>query len=115
MRALKTTIYQRMELDMTTLQEITKVFSENNTLVEGKTVKLDFGSAGVILLDGIAMAVSNEDKPANATITVSLEDFMAITQGSLDGMAAFTLGRLKVAGDMGAAMKFQSLSAAIRR
>lgn len=100
---------------MTVLQEITKVFVENKTLVEGKTVKLDFGPDGVIFLDGVGGAITNEDQPANATIKVSIDDFVAMSQGRLNGMAAFAQGRLKVAGDMGAAMKFQSLSAAIRR
>ncbi len=37
----------------------------------------------------------------NVTTTVSAKDWIAITLGKLDGMAAFTSGRLKVEGDMG--------------
>ena len=37
----------------------------------------------------------------NVTTTVSAKDWIAITLGKLDGMTAFTSGRLKVEGDMG--------------
>jgi long-chain acyl-CoA synthetase len=38
---------------------------------------------------------------ANVTTTVSAKDWIAITLGTLDGMTAFTSGRLKVEGDLG--------------
>ena len=45
------------------------------------------------------------------TMTVSMEaaDYVELTSGTLDGMTAFMTGRLKIAGDMGLAMKMQSL------
>jgi long-chain acyl-CoA synthetase len=41
----------------------------------------------------------------NVTTTVSAKDWIAITLGKLDGMTAFTSGRLKVEGDMGLLVK----------
>ncbi|MFH1434702.1 MAG: AMP-binding protein [Pseudomonadota bacterium] len=41
----------------------------------------------------------------NVTSTASAKDFIDITLGKLDGMAAFTSGRLKVEGDMSLMMK----------
>ncbi len=45
------------------------------------------------------------------TMTVSMEaaDYVELTSGALDGMTAFMSGRLRIAGDMGLAMKMQNL------
>ncbi len=72
------------------------------------TLKFDFGEPGSVLIDGRARpnAVSLGDgKTADCTIHVSLENFEQMVEGKLDGMTAFMQGKLKVAGDMGLAMK----------
>jgi putative sterol carrier protein len=79
-----------------------------------KSVKFDFGSIGKLFIDGAAGQASNEDKPADATVTVSFDDFLKLAQGALDPTMAFMQGKLKVAGDMGVAMKLQSLFANLR-
>lgn len=43
------------------------------------------------------------------TVTISAGDFVAMTQGKLNPTAAFMSGKLKIKGDMGLAMKLQSL------
>jgi putative sterol carrier protein len=48
------------------------------------------------------------EKP-DVTFTISDKDWIAITEGKLDGMNAFMTGKLKVAGDMMLAMKLQNL------
>jgi putative sterol carrier protein len=75
------------------------------------TVKFDFGDEGVLYVDGESTpnAVSNEDKEAQCTIKVSLDDFIAMGKGELDAMTAFMMGKLKVSGDMGVAMKLQKV------
>src|SRR5262245_19552949 len=77
-------------------------------------VKFDFGSIGKLLIDGVAGKASNEDGAADATITVDFEDFKQLAAGKLDPMMAFMSGKLKVAGDMSAAMKLQQLFAKLR-
>lgn len=77
-------------------------------------VKFDFGSTGKLFIDGAAGKVTNEDGAADATITVDFEDFKALSQGALDPMMAFMSGKLKVAGDMGVAMKLQQLFSKLR-
>ena len=50
--------------------------------------------------------------PADApgvTISMAADDFVALTEGKLDGTMAFMSGKLKVKGDMGLAMKLQTL------
>jgi putative sterol carrier protein len=75
------------------------------------TIKFDFGDEGVLYLDGESTpnSVSNEDKEAQCTIKVSLADFIAMGKGELDAMTAFMMGKLKVSGDMGVAMKLQKV------
>jgi putative sterol carrier protein len=74
-------------------------------------LKFDLGDDGVILLDGTSTpnTVSNEDKDAECTVGVSLADLQAMIAGDLDPMAAFSLGKLRIDGDMGVAMKLGSL------
>ena len=73
----------------------------------GKTVKIDLGDVGKIFIDGASApnTVTNEDKPADTTVTVSWDDFIAMSEGKLDGMMAFMQGKLKIAGDMMIAQK----------
>ena len=58
--------------------------------------------------DAPVVAEGTHDNP-NVTITVSAEDFVAIKTGELNGQMAFMQGKLKIAGDMGLAMKLQKL------
>ena len=80
----------------------------------GKTVKLDFGDQGAILLDGQNSLVSENDGPADTTIKVSWDDWQAMAGGQLDGMTAFMQGKLKVEGDMSNAMQLQGVLAKLR-
>jgi len=77
----------------------------------GATVKFDFGADGVIYVDGTAIpnTVTNENKDAECTIAIKLEDFIAMTTGDLDPTTAFMMGKLKVDGSMGIAMKLQGV------
>jgi uncharacterized damage-inducible protein DinB/putative sterol carrier protein len=70
----------------------------------GKTLKFDLKGEGFVFIDG--GMVSNEDKPADLTLTISIDDLRAIGQGRLSTMAAVMRGRLK-ASDMGLALGLQ--------
>ncbi|KSB90404.1 sterol-binding protein [Caulobacter vibrioides] len=97
---------------MATLQEITDkiktAVGDDSGL--GKSLKFDLKGEGVILIDG--GSVTNEDGPADLTMTLSKEDFLAIGAGSLDPTMAVMTGKLKLS-DMGAAMALQSKMAAL--
>ena len=74
----------------------------------GGTLKFDFGDAGSVLVDGKSSPNSVSDgagKTADTTISVTLADFEKMVKGELDGTSAFMQGKLRVAGDMGLAMK----------
>ncbi len=73
------------------------------------TVKFDFGDDGLIFVDGNENTVSNDDGDADCTIKMSLENFEKMSSGDLDPTTAFMMGKLKVSGDMGVAMKLSSV------
>jgi putative sterol carrier protein len=53
--------------------------------------------------------VSQDDKEADATITTTIETLTKLTKGELNPMMAVMGGKIKIKGDMGLAMKLQSL------
>lgn len=94
------------------LQEITA------KMKEGASKKSAFGNSvkfatdqGVVHIDGnqTPPEVTNDDKPADCTIKMDFSDFSDLIGGKLDGMTAFMTGKLKIEGDMGVAMKLQSI------
>ncbi len=77
----------------------------------GATVKFDCGADGVVFVDGAASpaTVSTTDAPADCTITCTLDTLEGLVAGDLDPTAAFMMGKIKVAGDMGVAMRLSSV------
>ena len=72
------------------------------------TLKFDFGEQGSVFVDGRSepnTVGDGADKSADCTISVTLETFAKMVKGELDGTSAFMQGKLRVAGDMGLAMK----------
>ncbi len=76
----------------------------------GKTLKFDFGGEQVYI-DGTQKAnqVTGSNDEADCTVKVSKEDFMKLVSGKLNPMGAVMSGQVKIEGDMGVAMKLQSL------
>jgi putative sterol carrier protein len=97
-----------------TKSEMAARLNDANAFVAGKRVKLDFGDEGVVMLDGAAQNVTEEDGAADTTIKVAWADWEAMSEGKLDGMTAFMQGKLKVEGDMSNAMQLQGVLAKLR-
>ncbi|WGM40115.1 SCP2 sterol-binding domain-containing protein [Caulobacter sp. NIBR1757] len=91
---------------MSNLQEVTDrvraAVGDDSGL--GKTLKFDLKGDGFIHIDG--GTVTNEDAPADLTMTISLADLLEMGAGKLDATMAFMSGRLKLS-DMGLAMSLQ--------
>ncbi len=77
----------------------------------GATLKFHLGNDGVVLIDAtqVPNVVSNEDGAAQCTIKMKLSDLEDMLVGKLDPMAAFSLGKLQLEGDLGVAMKLGNL------
>ncbi len=75
------------------------------------TLKFDCGDDGVIFLDAtiVPNVVNNENNDAACTVKLSLADLNAMMAGDLDPMAAFSLGKLSLDGDMAVAMKLGNI------
>ncbi len=62
---------------------------------------------GAIMLDDGGARAGDED--ADVTMTADTDTFRSILDGSLNATSAFMTGRLKIDGDMGAAMRLGSV------
>ena len=73
------------------------------------TLKFDCGADGVAFIDAksVPNTVSNENKEADCTIAISLENLAALMSGELEPTTGFMMGKFKVSGDMSVAMKLQ--------
>ena len=92
-----------------TKTELAAKMNDVGAVLPGKTVKLDFGDQGTIMLDGNANAVTEDDGAADTIIKIAWDDWQSMADGQLDGMTAFMTGKLKVEGDMSNAMQLQSV------
>jgi putative sterol carrier protein len=62
-------------------------------------------------LTGDAVSVTEGDADADCVITTSEDTFTRIANGEQNATTAYMTGKLKIKGDMGAAMKLQKLFA----
>ena len=98
-----------------TKQELIERMQEGQAWIAGKRVKIDFGGdQGVVLLDGAAGQVSEENGDADTVIKVGWDDWQELAAGQIDGMTAFMMGKLKVEGDMSNAMQLQGVLAKLK-
>ena len=97
-----------------TKTELAAKMNDVGAVLPGKTVKLDFGDQGTIMLDGNANTVTEDDGAADTTIKINWDDWQAMADGQLDGMTAFMTGKLKVEGDMSNAMQLQGVLSKLR-
>ncbi len=77
------------------------------------TVLFDLGDDGKVLLDAtggeVKVTPNPTDEEAETTLALSVENMEKLIAGDLNPMVAFTMGRLKVFGSKGIALKLSSL------
>lgn len=76
----------------------------------GNSLKFDFGDEQ-LYIDGSGEKneVSTKNDEAACLVETSFDDFLAMTKGELNPMSAVMSGKVKIKGDMGVAMKLQTL------
>ena len=84
---------------------------ESKTAGMSNSYFFDIDGAGkwVVAVENGKVAVTEGEGDADTTITTSEENFLSITRGELNPTTAYMTGKLKIKGDMGAAMKLQKL------
>ena len=84
---------------------------ESKTAGMNNSYLFDIEGAGqwvVQVVDG-KVSVSEGTGEADTTIQATEENFLAISRGELNPTTAYMTGKLKIKGDMGAALKLQKL------
>ena len=69
----------------------------------------DGGSWNIVIANGDAAVSEGAAESPSITITMEAGNFINLLQGKLNGQMAFMTGKLKIKGDMGLAMKLQSV------
>ena len=67
------------------------------------------GKWTVTLAEEGAKLEEGETASPNMTLSMDTQDFVAMSNGELNAMAAFMQGKIKISGDMSLAMRLQSL------
>jgi putative sterol carrier protein len=97
---------------MSSLDEVVAALTEKLSAAKpfGKKIKFSLDGS-VVYLDGTTTppSVSTTDAPADATISASLDDFVKLMNKQLNPQMAFMSGKVKLQGDMMAAMSLQKI------
>ena len=77
----------------------------------GYRVAFDMGDDGIVAVDGTQNPPVLEEEAGEpaCTIRISVDNMEKLMTGGLNPMMAYTLGKLKIEGSMGVAMKVASL------
>ncbi|MGH7804134.1 MAG: SCP2 sterol-binding domain-containing protein [Candidatus Binatia bacterium] len=80
-----------------------------NSVIQYNLTGDDAAQYHAIIKDGTLEMKEGAHPSPSMTMTMAGKDFVALSTGKLNGQMAFMQGKLKIAGDMGLAMKMQTL------
>ena len=76
---------------------------------------LEGADGGTYLLDlKESLSITTGDGPAGCTVKMTTGDFVDLFEGRANGQALFFTGRLRVEGDMGLALRLQTLTSILK-
>jgi putative sterol carrier protein len=100
-------------------QKINEVLSADPSRTGGLQAVYQFNISGddagvyqIILNSDGAKAVEGDPELPNCTLEIDSNDFKDMLEGKLNGTAAFMSGKLRVNGDLGLAMRLESILSA---
>ena len=95
------------------LESIIETMQSKLSMAKGfdARIKFDFGDDGIVFIDATQdpAVLSQEDEEADCVLSCSRETFESFLDGSGDPNIAFMMGKLKVQGSMGIAMKLNAI------
>lgn len=97
---------------MTSISELTATLNEKLAAAPAFGKKIKFAlDGGTIFLDGTTNppTVSNVDNEADVTISGTINDFVKIMNKEMNAQMALMMGKIKLKGDMMAAMALTKL------
>ncbi|MCM3765028.1 SCP2 sterol-binding domain-containing protein [Neobacillus niacini] len=108
------------QIDMYSLADLMKKIAEtvngNPVPIEGFNAIYQFDITGedggeyqLHFQDGKAAVTEGSEHPADCTLVMSLASFHLFMLGKLNGTMAFMTGKLKMKGDIGKALKIESI------
>ena len=88
----------------------------NTDAAKGMNSTIQFNLSGdsggqwyVSIKDGKAEVTKGTASAPNMTLSMSAQDYVDMIMGKLNGQMAFMTGKLRIAGDMGLALRMQQL------
>lgn len=109
-----------MNFDKMTMENIWKVIDAklngDSGPIEGMTTTYSFnlagedgGMYGLNITDGTAEVITGNPGEVDCALSMSVKDFKKLLTGNLNSTASYMMGKLKVKGSLGHALKLESL------
>jgi len=71
--------------------------------------ELDGEKYGLIFKDGKAETITGDPGEVDCSLSMSVKDFKKLLVGNLNSTASYMMGKLKIKGSLGLALKLESL------
>jgi len=105
----------RVTAGLAAKEEMITELNRQESWIQDRRIKVDFGQEGIIFFDGVDHRVSSVDAMSDAVIKTSWRDWQDMATGRLDVTMALMKGKIRVEGDPSAVTLLQRALSALRR